>query len=95
MKLINYHHEFRNYIFNLKILKYVYALIRWTIHNPFFIFLKLMITPLNTIRTEVFTVIKEKSINLKKILPHLPQIKLCLLNKQGFLKRGQRYRLKP
>jgi hypothetical protein len=54
-----------------------------------------MITPLNTIRTEVFTVIKEKSINLKKILPHLPQIKLCLLNKQGFLKRGQRYRLKP
>jgi hypothetical protein len=25
----------------------------------------------------------------------LPQIKLCLLNKQGFLKRGQRYGLKP
>jgi hypothetical protein len=40
-------------------------------------------------------IVNKKSINLKKIPFHLPQIKLCLLNKQGFLKRGQRYGLMP
>jgi hypothetical protein len=39
--------------------------------------------------------VKKNQLILKKILLHLPQIKLCLLNKQGFLKRGQRYGLKP